>query len=289
MPVSRSALNDFGMTIIEPSEFDYEAWNGKLLIWEAPEAGECYAIGVDPAEGVGSDNSVAEVIKIGNLRHPDVQVAEFACNYLDPVDFGGVVRHLGRFYSGPDREDAFLTLECNAPCGDTMMADLYHRHDYTNVFIWKAYDRRQNIYTSKLGWWTNKSTRPKLIARGIHALTYGDLVVNSDYLLQEMMDFQRDPLLSKARAMAGKHDDRIMALLMAYWGAHDEEFLAGEDIGEQRRLQEALARRAPETPDIGLPVGLAPVRRADYQSRPISFSKMWAEADAELLREDPDR
>ena len=272
-----SKLRGFGMKIVEVSEYDYEPWNGKLLMWEAPENGETYAIGVDPAEGVGGDNSVCEVIKVGNLKHPDIQVAEFACNYLDPTDFSGVVNHLGKFYSGPDGDHAFLTLECNAPCGDVMMNDLYNRYDYSNVFIWKAYDKRTNIYTNKLGWWTNRTTRPKLIARGLHAFSYGDLIVNSSYLLGEMQDFQRDPLLAKARAVSGKHDDRIMALLMGYWGAHDEEFLSGEDIGELRRMQGKVKEIEQER------LVPAPGRRVDYQNSPMSYQKMMERADAAFL------
>ena len=157
-----------------------------------------------------------------------------------------------------------------------MMNDLYNRYDYSNVFIWKAYDKRTNIYTNKLGWWTNRTTRPKLIARGLHAFAYGDLIVNSSYLLGEMQDFQRDPLLAKARAVSGKHDDRIMALLMGYWGAHDEEFLNGEDIGEQRRLQGKVKEIEQEY------LVAKPGRRVDYQNSPMSFKKMMELADVAL-------
>src|SRR4026209_1912563 len=88
-----------GMKLIgKIGEYDFDFWNGRLLIWEPPERGEMYAIGVDPAEGVGQDRSVCEVIKVGNLQHPDIQVAEFASDYLDPIFFADVVNTIGRFY-----------------------------------------------------------------------------------------------------------------------------------------------------------------------------------------------
>ena len=265
------------MRIIKPTEYEKDAWNGRLLVWDAPIRGEVYGLGVDPAEGVGADNSVCEVILLGNLKHPDIQVAEFACNYLDPIEFAEVVKIIGKWYADPDGTEAFCTVEINAPCGDVMVNDLYNRLDYGNLFIRKHYDKLSNIYTNLLGWSTNKATRPKIISRGIHAFSYGDLLVNSDHLLQEMQTFQRDMTLAKHKAMSGKHDDRLMALLIGYWGAHDEEFLSGEDVGADRRAEEAKRENSAA---IQLEVKTTPtVRRGDFQSQPISYAKMMDRAN----------
>lgn len=275
------------MRIIQVSEFDREPWNGRLMCWEAPEPGELYTIGVDPAEGVREDRSCAQILKLGTMKHPDIQVAEFTCDFLDPVDFSAIIKKIGEFYADPDGTEAFCTIEVNAPCGDTMVSDLRMRHGYTNLFIRKSYDKINNIYTNTYGWSTNKATRPKLIARGLHALTYGDLIINSPYLLDEMSDFKRDRFDEKPEARRGKRDDRIMALLIAYYGAHDEEWISGDDLAEQRRanlrVEEAQKAVQPveevETPSV-------PERKQkDYQSRPISFKRMMDEANEELFRE----
>lgn len=279
--ISKLLRPGFGLKVIDYNEYDYDYWNGRLLIWESPEAGEQYAIGVDPAEGVGADRSVCQVLKVGNMVHPDVQVAEFACDFLDPVDFASCVKVIGDFY-GSNGEEAFCTVECNAPCGDTMVNDLRMRLDYSNLFIWKAYDKITNIYTNKLGWWTNRTTRPKLIARGLHAFANSDLIVNSPFCLDEMSDFERDHFIAKAKARFGRHDDRIMALLIAYFGAHDEEWMAGEDIAEERRarmygrqIQQLIVE--PETTPVR--------RRVDYQNTAITLKEMYERADAALLEE----
>lgn len=264
-----------GMQVItDPGQFDYDFWNGRLLVWEAWEAGESYAIGVDPAEGVGQDRSVCEVIKIGNLHHPDVQVAEFTCDFLDPIFFADIVNIVGRFYHDDEGSEAFATIECNAPCGDTLVNDLRSRLDYGNLFIWKAYDRITNMYTNKYGWWTNKTTRPKIIARGLHAFSQKDLIVHSTYLLDEMADFERDHFIAKAKAKHGRHDDRIMALLIGYWGAHDDEWISGEDIGEQRRLR-GLAGEMQEVMATQQAAG----RRADFQNTAITYDDMMSRAN----------
>jgi hypothetical protein len=268
-----------GLKIIEQGDFDYDYENGRLLIWEPPAKGEAYAIGIDPAEGVGADNSVCQVLKIGTIHHPDVQVAEFACNFLDPVDFASVANTIGRLYSEDDGTEAFCTVECNAPCGDTVVNDLRSRHDYGNLYVWKQYDRRTNLYTNKLGWWTNRTTRPKLIARGLHAFANDDLIVNSPFLLDEMADFERDHFIAKAKARFGRHDDRILALLIAYWGAHDDEWLSGEDIAEERRLRgdakavvQTLQPKSDDRP-----------RKPDYQSQALTYSDMMRQAEDDIF------
>lgn len=269
------------MKVITPSEFDLEAWNGRMLTFEPPEPGELYALGVDPAEGVRGDRSVCQVIKLGNMKHPDVQVAEFACDFLDPVDFAQVVNSIGRFYSGPDGEEAFLTLETNAPCGDSMIGELRFKLDYGNLYIRRSYDKLNSTYTNTFGWSTNKASRPKLIARGLHALQYGDLLVNSPYLLDEMSDFRRDKFDEKPEARTGRHDDRIMSILMGYYGSHEDEWLGGDDIGEQRRasqrVDDIIEEKAVEV------IGAA--ARPDYQNRQITMKDMYSDWENRFFNE----
>jgi hypothetical protein len=275
------------MKIIDLKSNDWDFWCGRLLIYKAPEPGKVYWLGVDPAEGVRGDRSVCQVGMFGDMQHPDEQVAEFACDFLDPVDFASIVDSIGRLYADPDGTEAFLTLEINAPCGDTMCSDLRYRLDYGNLFIRKSYDKINNMYTNTYGWSTNKSTRPKIIARGVHALQYGDLIINSPFLIDEMSDFKRDRFDEKPEARKSSHDDRVMALLLGYYGAHDEEWLAGEDLAEQRRSQ--LKQRAieQELQSVGAHVApeiIPPARRGvDYQSRAISFNKMQSEAEESLF------
>lgn len=278
--LSRASHLGAGMKIIDHNEYSYDEWNGRLLVYEAPIAGEVYALGVDPAEGIRADRSCCQVIKLGNMKHPDIQVAEFACDFLDPVDFAAVIKSIGEFYPDPDGMEAFCTIEANAPCGDTMISDLRLRMDYGNLFIRKSYDKINNIYTNTYGWSTNKASRPKLIARGLHALTYGDLIVNSSHLLDEMSDFKRDKFDEKPEARRGKHDDRIMALLIAYYGAHDDEWLNGEDIAEQRRAQLRI-----DTMQEIMVEETAPGRRVDFQNRAMTARQMAEEADNVLFED----
>lgn len=255
-------------------EYDYEFWNGRLLIWEPPSPLATYTLGVDPGQGKGEDRSVIQVIRSGDLKRPDEQVAEFASNFHGPVELAGVVAAIGRLYGGSD-EEALAVIECNtAGGGDTCQFDLRSRFGYAHLYVWKVYDKVSNLWTTRLGWWTNTHSRAKLVARGLHSLANGDLIVHSPFLLDEMEDFETDQFLAKAKAKFGRHDDRVMALLIGHWGAHDEEWIAGEDISAERhRLTVADSLRDAEEVKGGV--------KADFQNTDVSAERMWDAADDE--------
>lgn len=275
------SLIKYGNTleVVEHNKYDAEPWNGRLLVWEPPIRGEEYILGIDTSEGVKQDRSVCEVILKGNLIHPDIQVAEFACDFLDPVDFASVVNTIGRFYNDPDGSEAFCTIETNNPAGASVLNSLRNKHDYTNLFIRKDYEKRENLYTTKFGWHTTRHNRGMIIARTLHALQYGDLILNSPYLLDEMADFESNHDIAAAKVKQGKgHDDRIMSLMVGYWGGHDEEFLSGEDIGEERRLRAKagqIQEKLMESTETG--------PRRDYQNQAMSSRRMAELAESWLM------
>lgn len=286
MALSKAVLDQLarpglGMKVVEiDTAYDYDWWNGRLILWDAPERGATYSIGVDVAEGVGKDRSVIEVVRVGDLKRPDEQVAEFASDYHDPIDLAPVVAELGRFYSGPDGMEAIAIVEANG-LGDGVILALNTHLEYGNLFQWKVYDRTTHLETNRLGWWTNRTTRPKLIARGQHAIMKGDLVMNSPFLFNEWKTFQRDHSLARAAAMYNRHDDRVMAILMAHWAAHDNEWIAGEDIAEQRRRLTSATQlmHTKAAADETRPS----TTRVDYQNRAISWKQMQAESDDDLF------
>jgi hypothetical protein len=150
--------------------------------------------------------------------------------------------------------------------------------EYGNIFIWKVYDKRTGLYSNKLGWWTNRTTRPKLIVRGMHALSQGDLIVNSPFLLDEMEDFERDPYTAKIKARYGRHDDRVLAFLIAHVGAHDEEWIAGEDVAGERH---ALTRAGVVEQTAEAKTGVA----ATWQNTACSAKEMYEAWDEAVLND----
>lgn len=275
-----------GMKVIEKSDFDYDFWNGRLLVWEPPIPNAEYMLGIDSAEGVQADRSVCEVIKRGTLDYPDQQVAEFASDFLDPVDFAAIVNTIGRFYSDANGDEAFCTIEVNNPAGASILNSLRTRHDYTNLFNRKDYEKRENLFTTKLGWHTTRHNRGIIIAQGLHALQYGDLLLNSPFLIEEMADFESNFDLAAAKAKGkDSHDDRVMSLLIGYFGGHDDEWLAGDDIAEQRRMHQAAKNRADAMIDA-IEAPSRPAGARDFQNSAISFRQMSERVDDWLLGSD---
>lgn len=284
MGLSQRAISElvkpgYGFKVVKDiSAYEKDWWNGRLVIWDPPEMKASYVLGVDVAEGVGKDRSVIQVLRRGDLKRPDEQVAEFVTDYHDPLDLSPIINAIGRFYRDDDGDEALVIVEANG-LGDGVILDLNTRLEYGNLFRWKVYDKLTNLETNRLGWWTNRTTRPKLIARGLHALVKKDLIMHSEELFKEWKWFQRDHFMAKAAAISGRHDDRVMALLMAHWAAHDDEWISGEDVAEQRRLLTA----AGEVLDTK---GAAAGRKPDWQSSAVSYRQMMEEADAAIFDED---
>lgn len=266
----------FGFKSVRSTEFDFNYWNGRLLIYEEPDPTARYCVGVDPSGGKGGDRSVIEVIRAGDKHRPDEQVAEFASDFHGPHDLAPVAAMVGRLYGDGAGGEALLIVECNGEFGDSCLFDIRSRYQYGNLFIWKIYDKTKNLATTRLGWWTTPSTRPKLIARGHHALVNGDLVINSEFLLDELEDFQGDLFMAKAQAISGRHDDRVMAMLMAYWACHDDEWLAGFDVAEERRRLKVAGK-------IGQAEEARTERKSTWQNSAVTFDEMMEQWDAELF------
>lgn len=243
-----------------------DAWNGRLLVYEAPSDGYNYAIGVDVAEGVGKDRSVCSVVRLGTLEREDEQVAEWACDCRTTKELGRVAETLGHFYQGRDGLPALLVIEITGP-GLDVLSDLAGTN-YQNLYERRVYDKADGTTTNKLGWSTNRTSRPRMLQRLLYALQQGDIVLNSPYLLDEMQDFTTDSTLAKARAKSGRHDDRVMGVMLAYCGGHDDEWLSGDDIAADRRLRRR--QRQPVLTSSGKVV------KKDYQNTALTYAEMKA-------------
>jgi len=210
--------------------------NGKLLVWEPPRNGDRYVCGIDPARGTGGDNAVIQVLRVGDRTRPDEQVAEYACPHTDPYALAEVAAHVGRLYRGRE-DEAMLVVETNsAGGGTTTLEDLRVRWQYGHFYLRRKFDRVTEQTVTKLGFATNESTRQDLIARGLNGLRDKHFVLHSPFLIEEMVAFEPSHSMAKAKAAHGQKDDRVLAWLLAFYGAHADEWAAGEDIARVRNL-----------------------------------------------------
>ena len=268
-------LHDLKVQMIRKDDWDDDP-NGRLLIWERPDKLCKYIVGVDVATGVGLTNSVAHVVRVGTVYEPFEQVAEFACNFIDPHAFAPILDLIGRMYSSRlDELPAMMCIECNN-AGESTQYDLMTIYGYPNIYNWKVYDRSGNVITNKLGWWTTPRTRRKIVVNGSRLLKSGMWKINSPWFIDEMADFELQKgignmmLDTEIEIASGKHaagalDDRLMAGFIAVWCANDLHDGTDILVEHQRHLEHMKEQET--RLNAGQP-------RKDYQNSSMSYDKM---------------
>lgn len=184
-------------------------YNRGFSLWEMPEKGIRYFIGVDSAEGLGgsSDYSVAEVVD-----REGFQVAEFRSNKIKPFEFVEIVKELGYWFN-----TAYLVVE-KASAGQTVCDRLYNDIRYPLMHKYKSWDTRGSV-RRKPGFETTKQSKQRIIDDFVELHSKDMLCINSETLLQEMKMFVYKD--GSAKASSGYHDDTVMAMAMALFGAKE--------------------------------------------------------------------
>ena len=167
---------------------------GVLKTWAPVEPRTAYACGVDTAEGVGGDYSVATLYKVSTME----EVAELRTNTLKPAEFGQAVFDLCKSYVGYKSGWPLLAVERNNH-GHTVIQKL-NDLNYPNLF--RGHDKRD-------GWLTNRATRPIMVDEFIECVSDGSLKIRSKTTLDECRTLVNNK--GKIEAAEGKHDDGIMS------------------------------------------------------------------------------
>jgi hypothetical protein len=213
---------------------------GKLLIYEWPEEGELYGLGVDTADGLGLDRTVVEVCRKGSLLKNDQQSAEWVSPFVNAYDLWPICMAMGTLYStmvNGSLRQAKQVIECKGN-GENVQLELRKR-GWRNFHQWMRYDnKRLNQNSSnKFGWFTNSWSRDMLMDMLIKALRDGWLDIFSPYFADEMADLQRDENRQSLRALYGGFDDRIMAMGMIYISLHILEVRGKQKSIFEQRLE----------------------------------------------------
>ncbi len=208
----------------------------KLLIWELPQDGYEYGIGVDTADGIGQNNSVIQVLRKATYDRPDAQVAEFASPYIKAFQLWPLVLAIGAFYSVRDfklqtRKQARIAIECRGN-GEACQHELQKR-GWINFHPWKRYDNKkptQDANTNKVGIYTNVWFRPQMMDMLLTCIAEEAIDIPSPYLVSELESLERDEREQKAKAAYGEMDDRVMAIGFPLFSMHvgdraDQQFI----------------------------------------------------------------
>jgi len=227
--------------------------NGLLIVFKPPDPQRLYYIGVDVGTGQGLTNSVLHVLERGDEDMPDVQVAEFACNFLDPHQLAVVVDKVGWLYHSEVNDlPAEVAIEVWPGPGEGTQYDLMTFYNYPNIHIRQVFDSQRDTMTTKYGWRTTPATRRDIVLWGEHQFSTGQWMINSPWMLDEMASFTLDKAMptsvqdsevevinaakSTARAKRGSRDDRVLAGFIAEWVAHSQR--AGRDPAVTRAIKQ---------------------------------------------------
>jgi len=176
----------------------WERISPELYVLEGhPKPDSIYAIGADVGAGVGSDNSVIQVV---DLLHCE-QVAEWASNKYPPDVFGEKLARIGFEFN-----EAFITVESN---NHGLVALTILRDRYPSYLIFKK-ENTASDNIMNLGFYESTRTRPLAIG-ALRRLLATDLVIHSPLLKSELDTFVEKEN-GKLEAEEGCYDDRVMAM-----------------------------------------------------------------------------
>ena len=194
-----------------------------------------YSIGLDAAYGMGKDNTVISIVEFGVRGQPDIQVAEWAHNRVHPDDVAPLAVDLGYQYTGRDGLPAMMVIDAKG-AGDVIQVRASVEFSYPNLYWYKHYDKADpsKMFTSKMGWWANQDNRRRTLST-LQKRVYKKLLkVNSPFLIREMAMMYRDPETDWFETESGENDDRVFAIAMAEWAAHDVDSPVGYLSDEER-------------------------------------------------------
>lgn len=170
--------------------------HGPLTIYEMPQKGHPYVIGCDIAEG-GHDSSVGQV-----RNNVSWNQAAMWRGKTDTDLFAKQMYCLGIFYN-----TALIGIETNF---DTHPVKELDRLQYPRQYVREVPDTFTGQVQKKYGFQTNTATRPVIISRHVGLVREQIHTFNDVTTLAEMLTFVRNKV-GKPEAMAGKHDDTILA------------------------------------------------------------------------------
>jgi hypothetical protein len=192
--------------------------SGPLKIWQRPENGLAYSLGMDVGEGVGADYTVIQVI----CNDTGEVAATYRSNRVGAEIAGLDAYTLGKFYNS-----GLLGIERNGPglaalvvC-ERGLAGFDMTAPYPNLYYHTVTDRRDPEETRRLGWITNTETKAAMLQRLANAFSANALTIYSRNLALEMQglvwDAEKHRFRQNYRSPGSRlsHDDEIMALAIA--------------------------------------------------------------------------
>ena len=182
---------------------------GRWMVWEWPQAGRSYVVAADVCGGGGGDDYAYATVHDAESWD---QVAALH-GRPDPGVLASEMAKAGWLYRS-DRGPALLVPEANNH-GQAVVA-LLSEWGYPRIYAREAFDRRGSapVQSSLLGYLTTTKSREVAIAALQDAIRDGEAGIRDSAAIGECLAFvDKD---GRVEAAEGSHDDRVLALAIAY-------------------------------------------------------------------------
>lgn len=183
---------------------------GSIKMFKRPLKGMTYSLGLDASTGLGRDNSALQIL---SNQLPFEQVAAVKVNW--PVtNIPDLANRLGRYYN-----EALIVCEVNYPGNSVQDALLQQPYVYPRCYLPESMLMDDIKISHRYGFLTTEASKWILIQEMQLALQNGDIVINDEDTIEEMMNFVYQSVKKKTGAAEGFTDDMVIALMLAYHGA----------------------------------------------------------------------
>ena len=185
--------------------------DGDVLIYEHVK-NHYYALGADPSEGAGRDDSAFTVLD----RMTGREVAHFANNRIQADLFARKMVKTAEYFG-----NAIIVPEVNGH-GIAVLNEL-QKLEYPNIFRQRYYDHPSKQWTRRLGWKTTKITKPLMVDEFKHGLREEEIGMSSAATVGQMLTFvhTNEPDRHGMGAETGQKDDCLISAMLAWQGLKD--------------------------------------------------------------------
>lgn len=188
---------------------------GPLKVFIPPQVDMQYVIGADVAEGLATGD-----YSVGIVMDENLNICAKWRGHIDPDLFGKELVKLGRLYN-----EAYLAPENNNHGLTTIKSIL--DEEYYNIFYTKTYDKMNDEITKKVGWSTNRRTKPLAIDKLAEYIREKFFGMWDNDIVDELYTYIIEENGS-TNAQEGKHDDCVMALaitLQAFLEGRGQDYI----------------------------------------------------------------
>jgi hypothetical protein len=174
-----------------------------LRYWASPEEGHLYGIGADVGEGSGKDSSTIVVFDFTTNE----LVASYHNNRIEPIQFAKELERVGYEFN-----TCIMAPERN----NNGVAVLENLRDYPHIYREVTSGMRTIKRTDRMGWHTNKKTRPMMFDAFRKAFNDGTVRIYDIDVLKEMRSYSYSDINESEHAMVTRHYDLLVAATIAW-------------------------------------------------------------------------